>query len=161
MTFGFEGRFSRRRAMLAGAMLFSALVMAAVSGCGGGGDGGTTNPTPDPTRTVPLTGQIIDVGNNLPVPGAIVAFNGAQAITDANGNFSVPSAPTTGSSNVSVVGPNDASGLPAYHSTVVYNNHIYNSGSFPIGATSGNTTVSVGQVFIANLSYPPFPPDFD
>jgi len=159
MTFGFKGRVSRRRAMVAGAALLSTLAVTAMSGCGGGG-GTTTNPTPDPTRNVPVTGQVLDVGNNLPVSGAIVSFNGVQTLTDANGNFSVPTTATTASQNVTVVGPTDTTGAPAYHATVVYNNHIYNSGSFPIGATTGNASVSVGQVFIANLSYPPFPPDF-
>ncbi len=161
MTFGFEGRGSRRRALLTGAALLSALVVAAVSGCGGGGGGpvGPT-PTPDPSRSVPVFGQLLDVGTGLPVSGAVISFNGANAVTDTNGNFSVPAAPTTASQNVSVVTPTGTDGLAAYHSTVVYQNKIYNSGSFPIVATLGKVSFDVKQIYVANISYPPFPPDF-
>jgi hypothetical protein len=161
MTFGLESRVSRRRALVAGVALLSTLAVTALSGCGGGGDGGNGGGGGGGgTRTVPITGRVMDVGNNLPVPGALVSFNGVTTTTNTEGQFSVAAPPTTGSETVFVQGPADATGAAAYHSTVIYNNRTYGSGRFPIDATDGRgATVGLGDVFIANLSYPPFPPD--
>jgi hypothetical protein len=158
MKFGLESRVTRRRAMMAGAALLSTLGLALV-GCGGGGNGPGTDPTPAPGSRVAVTGRVIDIGNNLPVPGASISFNGVTTVTNNDGTFSVGAPPTTASQSVSVAGPLAIDKTPAYHSTVFYNGRSYGSGSFPIDATNkGGASVSVGDVFIANLSYPPFPP---
>jgi hypothetical protein len=162
MKFGLESRVTRRRAMMAGAALLSTLGFALV-GCGGGGGDPGTDPTPAPGSRVAVTGRVIDVGNNLPVPGASISFNGVTTVTNNDGTFSVGAPPTTTTQNVSVAGPLASDKTPAYHATVAYKGRTYGSGSFPIDATSkgGTTVVDLGDVFIANLSYPPYPPSFD
>ncbi len=147
--------------MMAGVALLSTLGLALV-GCGGGGGGGTGGPGGgDPTRKVPVIGRVIDIGNNLPVSGASISFNGVTTVTSTDGTFSVAAPPTTTAQNVSVAGPLAADSTPAYHATVFYNGRGYGSGSFPIDGTDGRgTSVDLHDIFVANVSYPPFPPEF-
>lgn len=93
------------------------IAVAMVAGCGGGGSTSSS-----------LSGTVVDGGTLQPLAGAVVVAGGAEATTDANGDFFIASiSPGLSSINVSATG--------------------YVTQFPPVSAGSGDK--SVGTVFLA------------
>ena len=141
--------------------LFATMLLLPLTGCGGGdgGDGGGGGGG-TPGAKVPVSGVIVDYLSGTGIPGYSVSFSGANAVTDAEGKFTVNAAPTTASSNITLIGPNKADGTAQYYNTVIYNSKTYSGTSgIPLNATTAETAVDIGKITAGNVdTTPPFPP---
>ena len=139
--------------------LFATMLLLPLAGCGGGsGDDSGSGGGGGGGTTVPVSGKVVDYLTGDGIPGYSVSFNGANAVTDSTGAFSIKATPTTASSNITLIGPNKADGTAQYYNTVIYNSKTYSGTSgIPLNAISAET--NIGTITAGNVdTTPPFPP---
>jgi hypothetical protein len=138
-------------------LALSALLVAPLVGCGGGGGTEvTTTPTPDATVRAIFSGRVVDFNSgDISVAGAVVSFNGASTTTANDGTFTLQTTPTTETLNARVVGPNNN-----YYNTGYVNGTSYNvvNPGFPVPPTAGGASRDLGVIKIATQDGPPPPP---
>lgn len=82
----FKSKLALRAFTLAGA------VMLAVSGCGGSHDDASGNP-PSQSHSGTVSGRVADANTGVAIAGVEVKIGAIKAISDANGQYSLPSVP--------------------------------------------------------------------
>ncbi len=162
-------RIRRSLSAMSGATLVFAL-MAGCSGGGGGttgGGGGSTNGGGGGGTKAVFTGVVVDANNgDRPVEGVTVAVNGAVAITNSAGAFSVEANPVGANVKGTVQGP-IVNGEETYYRNGYYCPpasgcslmNLVDPG-FPVPSTAAGEARSLGTFKLGSTDGPPFPPGF-
>ncbi len=107
-----------------------------IAGCGGGG--GTT-----PASAGSVSGTTVDIASQIGIGGLTVTVDGQQAVTDANGNFTVTDVPA------------------GTWAVVVATTTLWEQvGDAPFVVVVAGQTTSVGTILVRDPNSGPPPPPF-